>query len=79
MTEDQFKKLKAGDIVRHKRSSQGVIVTANYGGRVTAIRTHDLTQPHEWDLVLIAEYRDADADDSQPQECHHNPAPEVKP
>ena len=54
MTELDMKKLQPGDVIRGKSSSHGFIVTANYGTRVTAVRTVDLTNPSEWDLVVKA-------------------------
>lgn len=51
MTPEQFKALKPGDLVRHKASPEAMIVHANYGDRVTAVRTSDLTNPNEWDQV----------------------------
>ncbi len=55
MNKEQFKQLKAGDPVSHKADrSQGYIVHCNYGNRVTAVKTVDITNPAEWDLV--AEY-----------------------
>jgi len=52
MTEEQFRKLRDGDIVRHKsEGSLPYIVTGNYGGRVTAVRSQDMTNPIEWDLI----------------------------
>lgn len=51
MTPGEFSGLKPGDLVRHKGSSKAAIVHANYGGRVTAARTFDLTNPAEWDRV----------------------------
>jgi hypothetical protein len=51
MTPEQFKKLRAGDIVRGKRSGETYVVTGNYGKRVTAVRTADLTHPDEWDCL----------------------------
>ena len=54
MQPEDLKSLTTGDIVR---SADGAtyIVTANYGDRVTAVRTVDITNPSEWDLVLKAE------------------------
>lgn len=43
--------LQPGDIIRHKGGAEALIVTANYGGRVTAVRTADVTNPIEW-LVM---------------------------
>jgi NMD protein affecting ribosome stability and mRNA decay len=51
MTPEQFAELRPGDLVRHKGSSSALIVHANYGARVTAVRTADLTNPAEWDRV----------------------------
>ncbi len=61
MTRDQFKALKPGDLVRNTGSSSAYIVHANYGDRVTAAKTVDLTNPSEWLLVrpdssVIADY-----------------------
>ena len=55
MTPEQFKYLNRGDIIRHKRlGSDTYVVDANYGGRVTAVKTIDVTNPIEWDVVLVA-------------------------
>ena len=51
MTEEQFAALKPGDLVRHKSSARALIVHANFGRRVTAVRIADLTNPSEWDQV----------------------------
>jgi hypothetical protein len=44
-------RLQPGDIVRHKSGGGGYIVTANYGARITAVRTADISNPDEWDVV----------------------------
>jgi hypothetical protein len=51
MTAEELAALQPGDIVRHKCSARGLIVTANYGGRVTAVRTYEVTNPDEWDVI----------------------------
>lgn len=52
MTQQEFDRLDIGDIVRHLAAGERpVIVTANYGGRVTAARTEDITNPAEWELL----------------------------
>lgn len=44
--------LKPGDIVRHRTSGDGYIVTANNGnGTAVAVRTITLSNPSEWLLV----------------------------
>lgn len=47
----ELRGLKPGDLIRHKHSGDAVIVHANYGARVTAVRTFDVTNPFEWDRV----------------------------
>lgn len=56
MTKNQLKKLSPGDIVRGKFSGVSYTVTGNYGGHITAIRTADITNPDEWELVMSAYY-----------------------
>lgn len=51
MSEEEFQKLGPGDIVVGRGASDAIIVTANYGGRVTAVRTYDLTNPSKWSLL----------------------------
>lgn len=51
MTRHEFKHLREGDIVQGQASGQAYIVTGNYGDRVTAVRTVDITQPDEWLLI----------------------------
>jgi len=48
-----FSDLKRGDIVRHKGTHQVFTVTANYGSRVTAAATADLTNPSEWEVFRM--------------------------
>lgn len=54
MTIDELRALKPGDIIRHVHGSYGLVVTGNYGSRVTAVRTVDVTNPDEWTLVQPA-------------------------
>ena len=52
MDKGDFKGLATGDIVRHKIFKQhSFIVTSNYGNRVTAVATVDMTNPHEWEII----------------------------
>ncbi len=52
MNDTEFRSLREGDIVRHKsKGSRPYIVTGNYGGRLTAVRSVDLNNPIEWELV----------------------------
>ena len=52
MTEKELKDLQVGDIVRNKSGSEGYIITSNYGNRAIGVRTIDITNPSEWDLVV---------------------------
>ena len=51
MTPSEMKNLQPGDVVRPSGSGIGYIVTANYHHRITAVRTVDITNPAEWNLV----------------------------
>ena len=42
---------KPGDIVRHKQSAEGVLVTANYGNFAIAVRTTHISNPSEWEMI----------------------------
>jgi len=53
MTPEDFKNLKPGDIIRNKSGSEGYIITAHYGSRATAVRTIDVTNPSEWDWIVV--------------------------
>lgn len=43
--------LQNGDIIRNKSGSESYIVTGNYGTHVTAVRTVDVTNPSEWEVL----------------------------
>jgi hypothetical protein len=46
-----MKNLQPGDIVQSEQDGIAYIVTDNYGDRVTAIRSIDITNPVEWNLI----------------------------
>jgi hypothetical protein len=51
VTKDEFILLQPGDVIRHKgKNSDVYIIHGNYGGRVTAVRTADVTNMEEWEL-----------------------------
>lgn len=52
MTAEEMKQLKPGDIVKHLYDSRTFVVTGNYGGRVTAVATVDITNNAEWEVVI---------------------------
>lgn len=56
MTPEEMKMLNVGDVVRHVAGEKGYVVTGNFGGRVTAVRSVDITNPDEWDLVAKANH-----------------------
>lgn len=51
MTFRDFESLERGDVIRHKIGGDSFIVDANHGDRITAVRTIDVTNPVEWDIV----------------------------
>lgn len=52
MSKEQMENLKMGDTVRHVSDPDHCyVVTANYGDRVTAVQTVDITNPIEWAIV----------------------------
>ncbi|HEY9764608.1 MAG TPA: hypothetical protein V6D07_18925 [Trichocoleus sp.] len=57
MNREEFKSLGPGDIVEGLSSGETYIVSANYGDRVTAVKTVDLTNPSEWKVVLKANHK----------------------
>lgn len=53
MTQEELQRLQPGDIVANLgHPSTLYIVTANYGDRVTAVKTVDITNPSGWSLLL---------------------------
>jgi len=53
MKVEEMKNLKRGDIVKNDGSGNSYVVTANYGDRITAVRTVDITNPSEWQKVKV--------------------------
>jgi len=43
--------IRPGTLIRGKLSGDVYIVTGNYGTRLTAVRSVDVTHPPEWDVV----------------------------
>jgi len=59
MDKETFRKLSKGDVVSHKSDIFGIasyMVTDNFGDRVTAVATMDVTNPTEWNLLFKANY-----------------------
>ncbi len=48
MTKGELYSLCTGDVVIGEFSGLAYVVTANYGNRVTAVRSVDITNPDEW-------------------------------
>lgn len=59
MTNDEMKELQVGDIIRHVSQAFGFMVTGNFGTRVTAVLTVDITNPSEWEVGDLLESRHA--------------------
>ena len=55
MNENDFKWLNAGDVVRHRLEHQALVVVANYGDHVIAVRVVEITNPNEWNLLYKAD------------------------
>jgi hypothetical protein len=55
MSETEFQHLQPGDIIVSVFSGQPYLVAANYGTRVTAVQTADVTNASEWTLVRKSE------------------------
>ena len=58
MTHNELLALRPGDVIHHEFFKDTVMVSANYGGRVTAVRTYDVTNPSEWKVVAKVSYDD---------------------
>jgi hypothetical protein len=56
MDKEEMNNLNIGDVVKHKNDYATYVVTGNYGGRVTAVRTVDITNVTEWELKVKANY-----------------------
>lgn len=52
MNKEQMRNIRPGDVVRNKADrGHAYIVHCNYGNRITAVRTADITNHEEWELV----------------------------
>jgi len=51
MTDNELKNLNTGDIIRHLSSGDSLVVTGNNGDTATAVRTCEITNPIEWQLI----------------------------
>lgn len=51
MTQAEFDQLREGDLVISICDGLAYIVTLDYGDRKIAVRTVELTNPDEWQLV----------------------------
>lgn len=51
MEAKDLRALSPGDVIKSNVDDEVFVVTGNYGGRVTAVMTVDVTNPDEWRLV----------------------------
>ncbi len=65
MDNQEFRRLNVGDTIKHKLGSVQYVVTGNYGGRVTAVKSVDVTNPDEWELVIKVQSRKNMLDEDQ--------------
>jgi hypothetical protein len=49
MTSDEMQALQPGDMVIHRGTGFGYLVTVNRGGRVIVVRAVDMVDPRDWD------------------------------
>ena len=61
MSKEEFKNLQRGDMIKPWDDSRTFVVTANYGDRITAVTSVDMTNPTEWILVLKANYHERES------------------
>lgn len=56
---ENINQLKPGDVVRNLQDQSGgsFIVVDVLGDRATAVRTVDITNPPEWEVVIQVAYR----------------------
>jgi len=47
MSKEEFKNLQRGDMIKPWDDSRTFVVTANYGDRITAVTSVDMTNPTE--------------------------------
>ncbi len=53
MNKKQMANLKVGDIIQSKKDSKwAFIVSQNFGERLIAVRTIEITNPTDWELVV---------------------------
>lgn len=53
----EFYNLERGDIITSKLTDEVAIVTGDYGSRITAVKTFDITNPVEWSVTLKANHK----------------------
>lgn len=51
MNKSEFMNLREGDIVQGKSSGLGYVVVANYGNHVIIVRSMEITNPDEWEII----------------------------
>lgn len=51
MTNEAFSNLAPGDLIKHQNSVETLVVTQNYGDNVTAVRTDQITNGTQWDVI----------------------------
>jgi len=54
MNAEEMRRLDVGDVIEGRSTGRIYVVTGNYGTRVTAAETVDVTNPNEWKLLRKA-------------------------
>lgn len=52
-----IKKLKRGDIVRHRITGNSYVIDGNYGLYAIAIKSIQISNPNEWIKVKVIKYK----------------------
>lgn len=55
MNTEDLGRLRPGETVRHLPTGESYVVTASHGGRATAVRTAEVSNPCEWERVPDAD------------------------
>jgi hypothetical protein len=59
MNKNEFQKLQPGQIIQHKKDHKwAFVVHQNFGERLTAVRTIEVRDPENWEIVTEVKMQD---------------------
>jgi hypothetical protein len=67
MTNEQFKSLRRGDVIRGCGSGTAFVVDAHYGDFVIAMKSMHVSNPSEWELCASKTKESQNTDNQQAQ------------